>query len=83
MGLAYSFRGSVHYHHGRELGSVQVDMVLKEQIVLHLDPKAARRKLSCTFRRSLSLHSRQSLSIEISKPTPNSDTLIPTKSNLP
>lgn len=25
--LSYNFRGSVHYHHGREHGSVQADMV--------------------------------------------------------
>jgi hypothetical protein len=27
LGLAYSFRGSLHYHHGRKLGSVQADTV--------------------------------------------------------
>jgi hypothetical protein len=42
LGLAYSFEGSVHYHHG----SMQVDMVLKkEQRVLHLNLQAARRRL--------------------------------------
>ena len=47
MGLAYSFRGSVHYHHGKKHGRIQDDMVLeKEQTSLHLDAKAARRKLS-------------------------------------
>jgi len=47
LGLAYSFRGSVHYHHGRKHGSVQeADMVLEELRALHLDPKVARRKLS-------------------------------------
>jgi hypothetical protein len=29
LGLAYSFRGLVHYHLGRKHGSVQVDMVLE------------------------------------------------------
>ena len=48
MELAYNFRGSVHYHHGRKHGSVQADMVLEEPRVLHLDPKAARRALSST-----------------------------------
>jgi hypothetical protein len=48
LGLAYSFRGSVHYHLGRKHGSIQVDMVLEEQRVLHLDLKAARRRLSST-----------------------------------
>ena len=46
MGLAYSFRGLVHYHHGGEHGSMQADMVLDQLGVLHLDPKAARRRLS-------------------------------------
>ena len=41
MGLAYSFRGSVRYHHGGKHGSLQADMVLEELRVLHLDPQAA------------------------------------------
>ena len=41
MELAYSFRGSVHYHHGGKHGSMQADMVLEELRVVHLDPKAA------------------------------------------
>jgi hypothetical protein len=30
LGLSYSFRGSVHYHHGRKHGSVQADMVMEK-----------------------------------------------------
>jgi hypothetical protein len=30
LGLAYRFRGLLHYHHGRKHGRVLVDMVLKE-----------------------------------------------------
>ena len=30
MGLAYRFRGSVHYYHDKKHGSVQADMVLEE-----------------------------------------------------
>ena len=38
LGLAYSFRGLVHYHHG----SMQADMVLEKELrVLHLDLQAA------------------------------------------
>ena len=37
LGLAYSFRDSVHYHHGRKYGSRKADMVLDEPKVLHLD----------------------------------------------
>ena len=40
--LAHSFRGLVHYCHGRKHGRVKAGMVLeKELIVLHLDLKAA------------------------------------------
>jgi hypothetical protein len=46
LGLAYSFRGFIHYHHGRKQGILQVDMVLEELRVLYLDPKASRRGLS-------------------------------------
>jgi hypothetical protein len=35
LGLAYSFRGSVHYH-GEKHGIMQVDMVLEELRSLHL-----------------------------------------------
>jgi len=42
MGLAYSFRGSVHYRHYGRQGSIQADMVLEKELrVLHLDPQAA------------------------------------------
>ena len=30
LGLAYRFRSSVHYRHGRKHGSMQADMVLEE-----------------------------------------------------
>jgi hypothetical protein len=37
----YSYSGLVHYHHGGKHGSIQADMVLEEQRVLHPDPQAA------------------------------------------
>jgi hypothetical protein len=40
LGLAYRFRGLVHYHHGRKHGSLQTDMALEELRVLHLVLKA-------------------------------------------
>ena len=41
--LAYSFRGSVHYHHDGKHGSVHADMVLEKELrVLYLHPKAGR-----------------------------------------
>jgi hypothetical protein len=43
LGLAYSCRGSVHYHH--EHGSLQAHMVLEKELrVLYLDLRAARRR---------------------------------------
>ena len=42
--LAYSFRGSVHYHHDEEYGRVKADVVL-ELIVSHL---AGNRKLTAS-----------------------------------
>ena len=46
MGLAYSYRCSVHYHHGGKHGSTQTDMVMeKEPRALHLDLKSAGRLL--------------------------------------
>jgi hypothetical protein len=49
LGLVYSFRGSVHYHHGRKHGDMQADMELENKLkVLHLDLKAARRRVSLT-----------------------------------
>jgi hypothetical protein len=42
LGLVYSFRGSVHYHHGRKHGGVQADILLEKELrVLHFDPKVA------------------------------------------
>jgi hypothetical protein len=32
--LAYSFRGSSHYHHDRKHGSMQADTVLKKELRL-------------------------------------------------
>ena len=38
LGLAYIFRNLVYYHHGREHGSMQVDMVLEKEVrFLHVD----------------------------------------------
>jgi hypothetical protein len=46
MGLAYSFRSLVYYHHGRKHGGVQADVVLEKELrVLYLDSKTNRRKL--------------------------------------
>ena len=44
LGLAYSFRGSVHYHHGGKHGRGQIGMVQEELRVLHLHLKVARRR---------------------------------------
>ena len=45
LGLAYRFRGLVHYHYDRKHGSIQADMVLEKELrFLHLDPTAASRE---------------------------------------
>ena len=46
LGLAYSFRGAVYYHHDREHDSIQADMMLEELRILHLQLKVARKRLS-------------------------------------
>jgi hypothetical protein len=44
FGLAYSFRDSVHYCHGKKHGGMQADMMLEKELrVLHLDPHAMER----------------------------------------
>jgi hypothetical protein len=47
LGLAYRFRGLVHYHQGKKHGSVQADMVVKKDLrLLYLETKAAKRLAS-------------------------------------
>jgi hypothetical protein len=48
LGLAYSFKGSVHYHNSRKHGSIQADMMLEKLRVLYLDLKASRKRLDST-----------------------------------
>jgi hypothetical protein len=73
LGLDYSFRGSVHYHHGMKHGSLQANIVLEEKLrVLHLDLKASRKGLTS---RHLGGGSQTHLSAQASrlkpKPQPN------------
>jgi hypothetical protein len=43
LGLAYSFRGFVRYHHGSTHGSFQAGTVLENELkILHLDPQATK-----------------------------------------
>jgi hypothetical protein len=44
LGLAYSFRDLVHYHHGGKHGSMQVDMMMENELRV-LDPKTAVQKV--------------------------------------
>jgi hypothetical protein len=46
IGAGLHFRGSIHYHHGREHRNVQADMELEELRVLHLNQREIRRRLS-------------------------------------
>ena len=53
MGLAYSFRGLIHYCHGGKLDSLQVDVVLEKELgELHLDLQAT--GINCDIGCSLS-----------------------------
>jgi hypothetical protein len=45
LGLAYRFRGSVHYHQSRKHGSIQAGMMQMELRVLLLHLKAASGRL--------------------------------------
>jgi hypothetical protein len=71
LGLAYSFRGLIHYHHGGTQGSFQADMLLGEPRVLHLDPKAIRKRLA--------FHTGCSLSLGDLKAHLHNDALLPNK----
>ena len=45
--LVYSFRGPVHYHHGRKHGSIQADLVLGKYLrVKCADSKADMKRLT-------------------------------------
>ena len=67
-----SFRGLLHYHHCRKHGSVQAGRVLEMKLrVLHLNQKAARRRLE--------FHTGWSLSIGNLKAHPHSNTFPPTR----
>jgi hypothetical protein len=46
LGQAYSFRGSVHYHHGRKHDNIQADILLEGLKVLHLHSESARKRPS-------------------------------------
>ena len=46
MGLAYRFRSSVHYHHGRKHVSHPAGTVVEELRFQHLHPMKARSRLS-------------------------------------
>ena len=84
LGLAYHFRGSVHYHHGGKYGSVQAGMVLQRQLgVLHPDLNAAEGDCLTRAARRLECYSGWSLNIGDLKAHPHSDTLPPPNSATP
>jgi hypothetical protein len=55
LGLAYKFRGSVHYHQCRKYGSIQAGMVQELLKVPFLVPKTNRRRLASQELRKRSL----------------------------
>lgn len=52
MGLTYSFRVSVHYHHGGKQGNIQADMVPEKKLRALLELKAARRRVESALGRT-------------------------------
>ena len=73
LGLAYTFRGSVHYHHDRKHGSMQADMILEELGVLYPDLKATKKRQP-SRQGGLKAHSHSGTSYKA--------TLTPTRPNL-
>lgn len=69
MGLAVSFRGLVHYNHGRKHVSVQADTVLEEPRILHFDPKSAG---DCVTGHNVSMAQWQGHTYSSKLPLPNS-----------
>jgi hypothetical protein len=62
LGLAYCFRGSVHYNHGRNHGSLQANMMLKKELrVLCLDMKKPGRLSTEGSQQKVFFHTRQRL----------------------
>jgi hypothetical protein len=54
--MPYSFRGLVHYHHGRKNGNIQADMLMEKELrVLHPDQQAAEGKTMSDTGHSLSI----------------------------
>jgi hypothetical protein len=83
LGLAYSFRHLVHYHHDRKHGSIKADILETELRALHFNPTSARRNCLLQASRRVSLqhlvelaHRRRPLN-----PT-HSDTLPPIRLHL-
>jgi hypothetical protein len=48
LGLTYRFKGSFYYYQGGKHGSIQAGMVLGKLRLLHLIPKADRKRLALT-----------------------------------
>jgi hypothetical protein len=81
--LAYRSRGLVHYHRSIKHGCIQADVVLEKDLrVLHLEPKATRRRLSSPGTQEEEgrclLHWAE-LEHRTSKPRPHSDSLPPAR----
>ena len=76
LGLAYSFRGSVHYHHGRKHGSLAGSHGAGE------GTESEGAQLLQAPRRGSESLTGQSLSIGDLKAHPLNDTLHPTKSHI-
>jgi hypothetical protein len=83
LGLAYSFRGSVRYHHGGKHSSMQADMVLEKTREFYIwILRHPEETVHQAARRRLEFYTRQSLSLGDLKAHPHSDTPPPTRPHL-
>jgi hypothetical protein len=79
MACLHSFRGLVHFQHGREPGGIQADMVLERELrVLHLDPQAGGRAshIPDLYFWYLKAHPLWHTSSNMATPTPTSSHLL-------
>ena len=83
LGLAYSFRGLVHYQYGGKQGRVQADLVPEILKILHLDHQETEKGLSSLGSQDEPMILRWAkLGIGDPKACPHSEALPPTSLNL-
>jgi hypothetical protein len=82
LGLAYSFRGLVHYHHGRKHGSVPAGIVMKKSLgVLHMESLAEDREKHWPTPMTYFHQQRYTYSNKAMPPSPFQVVLLPSDKN--